>query len=398
MKTNGYKRVLYAFWVAVVSLCYAPGTAPAQVPISGQIVGVLDGRTVEIRAGSSHPVRVQLFGVEVPNDDLPIGETVIEHLGKLAMDCQVDAQVYGDLGSVTCKGTDLSLQLVRDGAAWVWPDGFNGATRHLMEEFRFHESLAKAENRGVWEDKNLFPPSTLTAAVQKSRDPITDVGVTSMARSVLGPAVEGVFGPEIYSVERSDCSGKVVGVVDGDTLKILNGRNQLITVRLAGIDAPEKSQPFGNAAKQRLSDLAFGQHVTCESTKRDRYGRVVGKLTINGRDINLEMVKGCMAWHYKDYQKEQSLADRNAYAAAENTARTSKCGLWDGNPVSPSEFRKQRFLAYYAPDSDGSYYSGGYSSSTPSPRSGGGSINVRSYTRRDGTVVRGHTRSAPRRP
>jgi endonuclease YncB( thermonuclease family) len=74
--------------------------------------------------------------------------------------------------------------------------------------------------------------------------------------------------------------GKVVGVLDGDTLIVLTPQKQQIKVRLAEIDAPEKRQPFGQRSKQSLSDLVFGKQVRVEQQDRDRYGRVVGKVYV----------------------------------------------------------------------------------------------------------------------
>jgi len=85
--------------------------------------------------------------------------------------------------------------------------------------------------------------------------------------------------------------GRVVGVTDGDTVKVLDGSNQEHKIRLAGIDAPERKQPFGQRAKQHLSDLVYGKNVVVEWHKQDRYKRIVGKILIGERDANLEMVR-----------------------------------------------------------------------------------------------------------
>ncbi|MCI0719652.1 MAG: thermonuclease family protein, partial [Acidobacteria bacterium] len=110
-----------------------------------------------------------------------------------------------------------------------------------------------------------------------------------------------------------------------------------------GIDAPEKSQAYGNVSKQHLSELVFGQNVTVAYDKTDRYGRTVGTVLGNGRDVNLEQVRAGLAWHYKQYQGEQAPNDRTAYAQAEVNARKNRLGLWrDVNPIPPWEFRRKR--------------------------------------------------------
>ena len=136
--------------------------------------------------------------------------------------------------------------------------------------------------------------------------------------------------------------GRVVGVSDGDTVTILDAANKQTKIRLMGIDAPEKAQAFGARSKQSLSDLVFNKQVTVEFYKQDKYGRTIGKILVNGLDTNLEQIKVGMAWHYKKYQKEQSVDDRSFYADAEEAARTKKIGLWlDSNPMPPWDWRKQ---------------------------------------------------------
>ena len=137
-------------------------------------------------------------------------------------------------------------------------------------------------------------------------------------------------------------TGQVVGISDGDTLKVLDANHQVHTIRLMGIDAPEKAQPFGQRAKQSLSALVFQQQVQVEWHKQDRYGRIVGQVrTRAGVDVCLEQLQRGMAWHYKQYEREQSPADRQSYAAAEAEARAAKLGLWrDAAPLPPWHFRR----------------------------------------------------------
>jgi endonuclease YncB( thermonuclease family) len=138
-------------------------------------------------------------------------------------------------------------------------------------------------------------------------------------------------------------TGKVVGVTDGDTVTVLDAQNTQHKIRLAGIDAPEKGQPFGSVSKESLSDLAYGQTVNIEWQKRDKYGRLVGKIIVGGEDANLEQVLRGLAWHYKEYAREQSPEDQSAYASAEESARSAKTGLWaETEPVPPWAWRKMK--------------------------------------------------------
>jgi len=133
-----------------------------------------------------------------------------------------------------------------------------------------------------------------------------------------------------------------VRIADGDTATVLDSSNKQFKIRLTGIDAPEKKQAFGNKSKQSLSAMIFNKQVTVEYDKKDRYGRTLGKIIVNGVDANLEQVKAGMAWHYKHYQKDQTLADRSLYAQAEDQAKAERQGLWvDANPIPPWEWRKQ---------------------------------------------------------
>ena len=138
----------------------------------------------------------------------------------------------------------------------------------------------------------------------------------------------------------AELAGKVVAVLDGDTIDVLTPVKALVRVRLAGIDAPEKKQAFGNVSKQTLSDLVFSREVVVEWRKKDRYGRIVGKVLVDGIDMDLKMVTAGMAWHYKQYAKEQSATDRESYASAEDAARAKRVGLWrDKDPIPPWMFR-----------------------------------------------------------
>jgi endonuclease YncB( thermonuclease family) len=120
---------------------------------------------------------------------------------------------------------------------------------------------------------------------------------------------------------------KVVKIADGDTITVLLEKTQH-RIRLEGIDAPEKGQAYGTKARQALADKVFGKTIRVEWKKRDRYGRIIGRVYLDKQDISLEMVKDGWAWHYKRYSKEAALAD------AENEARKAARGLWaDKNPL-----------------------------------------------------------------
>lgn len=135
--------------------------------------------------------------------------------------------------------------------------------------------------------------------------------------------------------------GKVVAIADGDSITVLDAQWDQHKIRLAGIDAPEKKQAFGQRAKEHISALLFSRSVAVEAEKKDRYGRTVGKVLVDGQDVNLAMVAAGFAWHYKQYASEQSATDRLIYDQAERVSRQTRRGLWrDPDPTAPWDWRK----------------------------------------------------------
>lgn len=141
-------------------------------------------------------------------------------------------------------------------------------------------------------------------------------------------------------VQADVVSGKVVRVADGDTITVLDAQMQQHKIRLAGIDAPERRQAFGQRSREFLASLVAAQQVEVETEKTDKYGRSVGKVLLQGRDVNLAVVAAGLAWHYKEYESEQSPADRLLYSNAEQEARDLRKGLWvDPAPEAPWDWR-----------------------------------------------------------
>ena len=150
----------------------------------------------------------------------------------------------------------------------------------------------------------------------------------------------------IFSVCTASASkilqGKVVSVADGDTITVLDAEKTQHKIRLQGIDAPEKAQAFGAKSKQALYEMVHGKTVQVSFEKSDKYGRILGKVLLDGQDICHQQIKAGLAWHYKKYQNQQPIADRDAYSASETAAKNEKLGLWsDPRPVAPWDFRKR---------------------------------------------------------
>lgn len=129
--------------------------------------------------------------------------------------------------------------------------------------------------------------------------------------------------------------GKVVFVADGDTVTIKTADGSKEKIRLQGIDAPERDQSYGTESGKVLEKMVKGKTVTVKSEERDDYDRVLGTVYLNGKNINLELVKKGAAWHYKHYAP-----DNDALAKAEAAARKARAGLWkEEDPTAPWDFR-----------------------------------------------------------
>ncbi len=145
---------------------------------------------------------------------------------------------------------------------------------------------------------------------------------------------------QIIQSEQSDQfkTGKVVKVFDGDTFEILLEGNETARVRMEGIDAPEGGMPYYRVSKRFLTDLCAGKIVNIAIKEKDHYGRYVALTYLeDGRELSHEMVRAGLAWHYKQYDNRQSLAN------LEIEARNEKRGLWkEKNPMPPWIARKLR--------------------------------------------------------
>ena len=131
-------------------------------------------------------------------------------------------------------------------------------------------------------------------------------------------------------------TGKVVKITDGDTIVVLIEGNQQVKIRLEGIDCPESNQDFGNRAKQTVSDLCFRKNVVIQKSGEDRYGRTLGFVFVGDVNVNKELLRLGLAWHYKQYNKDEE------FAKLEQEARKKKIGLWSQpNPVAPWDFRRK---------------------------------------------------------
>lgn len=133
-------------------------------------------------------------------------------------------------------------------------------------------------------------------------------------------------------------SGKVIGVVAGDTLRLETTTGKLFKVRLKEVDAPGSGQTFGRQARQFAEDLALGKRIEVKYETVDRYGRPIGEVILpDGRMLNKELVRHGFAWHYRvHYPVDESLRE------LEYQAWKKKVGLWvDPSAIPPWEFRRE---------------------------------------------------------
>lgn len=136
-------------------------------------------------------------------------------------------------------------------------------------------------------------------------------------------------------------------VQDGDSFVARHPDGRQVTIRVAGIDAPERSQPHADEARRALRALLDRPGLRIRAGKVDRYGREVSEVSAGGSDVGLELIEAGHAWHFARYAREQRPEQRGAYAAAEQRARSAHRGLWqDPQPLAPWLFReKQRSTA-----------------------------------------------------
>ncbi|ENZ4286619.1 thermonuclease family protein [Citrobacter farmeri] len=135
----------------------------------------------------------------------------------------------------------------------------------------------------------------------------------------------------------ADINGRIVRVLDGDTVEILETDNQLTRVRLAGIDAPEKKQPFGQRSRQALTSMVVQRTVTVTGTDTDHYGRLLGTVWLGKTDVNAAQIRNGLAWAYRFHGK----AIRPDYVILENEARRQAAGLWSvAGQTEPWRWRK----------------------------------------------------------
>ena len=261
---------------------------------------VVDGDTFVLEDDT----RVQIWGIDAPEKGQPYADKAMAALDKTLKGRKLTLRIretdqYGrKVAEVSAGKTNLALFMVNSG--YAWHDDYNAP-----DAARLAAAMKKAKKakKGLWADENPVKPYLFRKGGQQ-------------------PAAAP--------------SGKEVichYVQDGDTFKLQDDKTR---VRLWGIDAPEKGQPYADEARARLKELCEGKSVRLEVKDTDQYGRKTAIVWLGSTNINLQLVKEGLAWHYAYFAP-----DARDLAAAEKSARKARRGLWqDENPVNPYNFRK----------------------------------------------------------
>lgn len=269
--------------------------------ITGTCKRVLDGDTLLLSDGTT----VQIWGIDAPEKGQPYAEKAKASLDKVLKGRKLfitvrDTDQYGRLvGEVKAGNDDVAHFMVLTGMAWH--DDYNAPRVDMLAKAM---KKARKAAKGLWADENPVRPYDFRK------------GKTTPA-----PRVE-------IAADELRCDY----VMDGDTFRSGNTR-----VRLWGIDAPEKGQPYADKARARLQELCEGKSLRLERKDKDSYQRTVAIAYVGNTNVNLQLVKEGLAWHYTYFAP-----DARELAAAQKAARKARRGLWaDDAPVNPYDFRKE---------------------------------------------------------
>ena len=164
--------------------------------------------------------------------------------------------------------------------------------------------------------------------------------VTRRERAITTSATTSRPLPSDVRNTRAPFPAKVLRVMDGDSLTVLDPHGQMTGIRLHAVDAPERQQRFSSEARSALQSRLLRQEVIITPLYREQNGRIVARVSLEGRDVALEQIRRGLAWHYRRYAREQTPQDRKRYADGEREARAARIGLWaDPLPTAPWNYR-----------------------------------------------------------
>jgi endonuclease YncB( thermonuclease family) len=193
-----------------------------------------------------------------------------------------------------------------------------------------------AASSGDW--VTVVPPAAASAVLAQGPSSSPPAPAVAAAPPIAPPPSTGVPAQPVSAAPRATPTHlwRVVGVHDGDTITCLDENNQQQKVRLASIDAPEVGQEYGRASREALAAMVFGKTIAVADEGRDQYGRWIGSVSVDGIDVNRQMIATGNAWHYTEFSNDSTLA------ALQEQARMQKIGLWSQpDPIPPWQFRHQ---------------------------------------------------------
>ena len=188
----------------------------------------------------------------------------------------------------------------------------------------------------------LACPRTVVSTLLNLRTTLAIAAATACLACGAAPAAGAGRG-----VPATPQEGVSIAVHDGDSFVLRTDDGQRVQIRISGIDAPEKSQPFADVSRQHLAQALRDRRLRIEPVKRDPYDRLVAKVLVDQgdtglADVGLAQIEAGLAWHFRRYASDQPAGDRARYAQAERDARQAGSGLWqDPAPVAPWDFRAQ---------------------------------------------------------
>ena len=137
--------------------------------------------------------------------------------------------------------------------------------------------------------------------------------------------------PELLRLVGQTISGTIVSIADGDTVRArVEGSGRTLRIRLEGIDAPERGEPFSTQARNATRVMLFNRQVQLKVTDVDRYDRVVARIVLDGKDSSLELVQAGLACHFTRFANDPLLAK------AQLSARTAGRGFWAAGAAKPA--------------------------------------------------------------
>lgn len=165
-----------------------------------------------------------------------------------------------------------------------------------------------------------------------------------LLNGLLGVALAVFFGSAhaVLPEPPKQMQVRVIGVIDGDTLSVIDSKQKSYTVQLDGIDAPEAGQPYGEASKKHLERRILKKNVVLMWHKTSKEGALIAKVLLNNGDINQLQLRTGSAWVTKNITVNVNGNDTGRYASAQAHAKEKALGLWrDENAISPWDWRKQ---------------------------------------------------------